>query len=116
MLSPALIRTGRGVLVVLIALGVISAVLTALSANKVSTAEKVGATVIMARNVRWDLEQVTGQAKRPLKIVVSNGSLELHTFTIEDLNIDVSLTPLSEHSVEVDAPAGSYGFISDHRP
>jgi hypothetical protein len=110
-LSPAVATGLKGLVGVVGVLVVVSAVLTGLSADKVSAAEKEGAIVITASEVDWDVDQVMGRANQPLKLVVRNEDSILHTFTVSELDIDVKLTPWSEHVIEINAPAKIYGYI-----
>jgi hypothetical protein len=109
--SPSVATALKGLVGVLAAIVVVSGVLTGLSADKVSAADKEGAIIITASEVDWDVDQVTGRANQPLKLVVRNEDSILHTFTVSELDIDVKLTPWSEHVIEINAPAKIYGFI-----
>ena len=101
----------RGLAGVLAVLAVVSLVLTVLDIGGVSTDEAEGATVVMATEVKWDVEMLEARAGQPLKVLVKNDDAILHDFTIHDLDIKVKMSPWSENIVEINAPAGIYGYV-----
>ena len=97
---------------VLVAIALISAVLTALQTDNVSAEDAQGATVVTASKTEWNVKTLDATAGEPIRFLVRNDDPLMHTFTIHDLDIDVTLGPWSETIVEVTLPrAGIYGFI-----
>jgi uncharacterized cupredoxin-like copper-binding protein len=102
----------KGLLVVLLVVGVISAVFTALGTDSVSTAEAEGAVVITADGVEWDVSTLEVASGQVLRILVKNKDPFVHTFTVTDLDIDEILGPWSEKVIEVESlESRIYGFI-----
>jgi hypothetical protein len=107
-LHPAFYGVGGFLLV----LGAVSAAITALSIDKVSSAEAEGAVVVMAKKATWDVKLIEAEPGQPLRILVKNDDPVFHTFTIHDLDIDVFIGPWSEKLVELEPlEARIYGFI-----
>jgi hypothetical protein len=100
-----------GVAAILAIAALFSIVLTALNTGSVSASDAEGAQRITAKHTKWDVEVVTVQAG-DVKLVVKNRDPILHTFTIDDLDVDVKLGPWSEQVVVLEGlTAGNYGFI-----
>jgi uncharacterized cupredoxin-like copper-binding protein len=101
----------RGILGVIAVLGVVSAVMTVANFGGVSAAADEGATIVTAKKTEFDVESIEGRAGQEVRIVVKNKDPFLHTFTIDDLDIDQKVSPGGEELIEFEAPAGSYEFI-----
>ena len=110
-LSPTAATLLRGAVGALVLVAVVSAVVTAMNAGDASAEERQGAMILTAEDTEWDLDRMEGLSDQPLKLVVRNEDGFLHTFTIYDLDIDVRLGPFSEEVVEINAPAGTYGYV-----
>lgn len=79
--------------------------------ESVSAEEKVGAIGVDIKNSTFEPDQVTVPAGRPARFVIKNRDLTVHTFTIEELGIDVKVLPGSEELVELPSPpAGTYAY------
>ena len=51
-------------------------------------------------------------AGKPVKFVIRNRDLTVHTFTIKELGIDVKVLPGSEELIELSSPpAGTYVYL-----
>jgi hypothetical protein len=100
-----------GVAAVLALASIVSLVLTALNTGGVSTADASGAQRIEAKHTEWSVTMVTASSG-DVKLVVKNRDPILHTFTIDDLDVDVALGPWSEQVIVLtDLRPGNYGFI-----
>ena len=101
----------KGGLGVIVALAIISAVLTVASIGGLSAAEKEGAETITAEEAKFDKDALTASASGTTKIVFKNDDPYLHTFTIDDLDVDLKVGPGSEKLAELNSPkAGTYEF------
>jgi hypothetical protein len=100
-----------GVAAVLGIAAVVSLVLMLANTSSVSEAEAGDAPEVTAKHTKWSVEMLSAPAGE-VRIVVKNDDPLLHTFTIEDLDIDVSLSPWSEQVVVLgDLTPGNYGFV-----
>ena len=97
----------RVILGVIGALALVSAVVTFVSRSSVDEGADVATTVTAADFEYPDTIEVSGGDS----IVVRNDDGFLHTFTVEELDIDVAIGPKSEELIEIPAEAGSYTFI-----
>jgi len=97
-------RAISGVVTVVGALAAVSAVLTVLGRSTVETPQ--GATTVTLGNFEYDRAayEVTGGGQ----VVVRNDDPFLHTFTIDDLGVDVELGPNGSALVDIPAEAGTY--------
>ena len=104
-------RAVKGVLGLVTALSIFSAVLTVVGVHRVSAADKQGATMITAHVTKYDTDTLTATASGTTKFVFSNDDPIIHTFTIEALNIDLKVGPRSEKLFELKSPKpGTYVF------
>jgi hypothetical protein len=113
--SPALVRWQKsvitGIAAVLAVAAVVSFVLMLANTGSVSASEAGDAQRLTAEHTKWDVEMITSPAGE-VRLVVKNSDPMLHTFTVEDLDIDVSLSPWSEQVIVLgDLSAGNYGFV-----
>ena len=97
-------RAISAVVAVVGALAAVSAVLTVAGRSTVDTPE--GATTVTLGDFAYDRSayDVTGGAQ----VVVRNDDPFLHTFTIDDLDIDVELGPNGSALADIPAEAGTY--------
>jgi plastocyanin len=97
------------VLGVIAALMVSSAILTVVNLGDVSASEKEGAVEVKAKDTEWEPTEIT--ASPTGKIVLDNADPILHTFTIDQLDIDVKMGPGKETLYTLKSvPAGEYAF------
>jgi plastocyanin len=94
----------RIVLGVVIVLAVISGGLTFAGASDADDAE--ADVVVVLGDFEFDEEQYTFEPGST--ILVRNEDPFLHTFTVDDLDIDIALSPGSEELVEIPAEPGTY--------
>jgi len=97
-------RTINAVVAVVGALAAVSAVLTVVGRSTVETPE--GASTVTLANFEFDrsaYEEAAGA-----QVVVKNDDPFLHTFTIDDLDIDVEVGPNGSALVDIPAEAGTY--------
>ena len=97
----------RVILGVIGALALVSLVLTFVSRSSVDEGAEVATTVVAADFEYPDTVEVSGGDS----ILVRNDDGFLHTFTVEELDIDVALGPKSEELVEIPEGAGTYTFV-----
>lgn len=115
--SPTITMALRGLAGLAAVLAVVSVVLTLLSAtDNVSAEDKEGAIELVAKDTKWNTNELEARAGQPIRIFVKNDDPILHTLTIEDkgrgVDVDIKLGGWSEQVVEIDAlEAGPYGFI-----
>ncbi len=100
-------KEGRAISAVVAVVGVlaaVSAVLTVVGRSTVETPQ--GATTVTLGDFAYDRSayDVTGGAQ----VVVRNDDPFLHTFTIDDLDVDVELGPNGSALVDIPAEAGTY--------
>ena len=99
-------KTIRTVLAIVGALAVLSAILTFTSRSTVEGGAGVATTVTAADFEYPDtIEVAAGDT-----ILVRNDDAFLHTFTIDELDIDVTIGPKSEELIEIPQGSGSYIF------
>ena len=98
--------------VMVVGLMVVSGALHVTSLESVSVDERAGALSVDMKNNAFKPAQLTVPAGKPAKFVIKNRDLTAHTFTIEELGIDVKLLPGSEELVELSSPpAGTYAYL-----
>jgi uncharacterized cupredoxin-like copper-binding protein len=98
-----------GVGAALIVLSALSAVLTVANMDTVSAADREGAVIVDMKKTKFVPDEVDARAGT-VKIVVKNRDPFLHTFTLEDHDIDAKVTPGQEKIFEVNLAAGTHGF------
>ena len=99
-------KTIRIALTVIGALAVVSAVLTFMSMSSVAENADVATTVTAADFAYPDTIEVSAGDT----ILVRNDDAFLHTFTVDELDINVEIGPKSEELVEIPEGSGSYIF------
>ncbi|MEA2460150.1 MAG: hypothetical protein QOH90_327 [Actinomycetota bacterium] len=92
---------------VLAALAVISGVLTFVSKDKVSSSEadEATATVVLSD---FEYDKASYDFQSGGKVLVRNDDPFTHTFTIEALDIDITMSPGSETLVNIPEETGAY--------
>ena len=102
-------KTMRIVLAIVGTLALVSAVLTFTSRSTVEEGAEVATTVAAADFEYPDtLELNAGDT-----ILVRNDDAFLHTFTVDELDIDVQIGPKSEELIEIPEGSGSYVFYCE---
>jgi plastocyanin len=86
---------------------IVSAVLTVTGKETVSDEERAGADVVVTLS-DFEFDEAGYDTPGGSTILVRNDDPWLHTFTIDALDIDVSLNPGSEKLIEVPAEPGTY--------
>ena len=95
-----------------VGLMVVSGILLLTSLESVSADEKAAAISVDMKNNAFKPAQLTVLAGKPAKFVIKNRDLTMHTFTIEELDIDVKVLPGSEELIELSSPpAGTYVYL-----
>ena len=94
-----------------IGLMAVSGTLHLTSLESVSQDEKAAAISVDMKNSVFEPAQLTVPAGKPVKFLIRNRDLTVHTFTIEELGIDVKVLPGSEKLIELSSPpAGTYVY------
>jgi len=102
----------RGVLGVLAVAVLLSIVLTVTSHTVASAAAKAGATSVQIKSFAFTPGSLLASAGGTVRLVVKNDDATLHTFTLPQAGVDVSVPPGSEKVIEFTAPAaGSYQWF-----
>ena len=106
-------RTALAALVVVtVVLMSVSGVMHLAGRESVSAADMARATLVSMKNTEFvpvSLQVATGEAGR---LVVKNGDLGVHTFTIDELGVDVTVLGGSEKLVELPSSAkGTYEYV-----
>ena len=79
------------------------------SLESVSPDDKAAAIIVEMKNDAYEPALLTVPAGKPIKLVIKNSDLTVHSFTIEELGIDVKVLPGSEKLIELPSPpAGTY--------
>ena len=100
-------RAIRVVLTAVVVLAVLSGALTFLSRSSVDEAEAADAAFTVTQSdFEFDEEQY--QVAGGSQVLVENSDPFQHTFTIEELDVDVAIAPGSEELIEIPAEAGEY--------
>ena len=104
---------GAGVSVMAVA-SLLSAIVTVTSIDSVSSEEREGATEIVMNETEFEPESIQVAAGETVRLVIENHDPYVHTFTIEDLDIDVDFGPGDDKIVEFTVPeSGDVAFICD---
>jgi plastocyanin len=106
-------RTAFGAfLAVLAALTVLSGVLTLANRESVSAQAKAGALPVRMKATKFEPERLETRTGQPVRLLVRNSDPGVHSFTIEVLATDVTITPGSERLIEIaDVPPGEYAYV-----
>ena len=96
---------------IVVGLMVVSGILHLTSLESVSPDERAAAISVDMENNAFEPAQLTVTAGKPAKFVIKNRDHTVHTFTIEELGIDVKVLPGSEELIELSSlPAGTYVY------
>jgi uncharacterized cupredoxin-like copper-binding protein len=101
-----------GVGAVLVVLTALSVVLTVANMDTVSAADREGAAVVDMKKTKFLPDEVDARAGT-VKVVVKNRDPFLHTFTMDDQDIDAKVTPGQVKVFELSLSAGTYVFRCD---
>ena len=94
----------RAVAVVVAILVVASAVVTVAAQDTVEEADRAGAEVVLMKTTEFRTTQLDAKAGETLRLVLKNDDLYIHTFTIDELGIDVTVGPRGEKALSVSSP------------
>lgn len=96
-------------MVVLLVLAVVSGLATWIGVDQVDEEIRAGSTEVTMDRFAFEPGTVEVAAGEPVRVVLHNSDHVLHTFTIDELDVDVLVTPGSDGFVEFTAEeAGSY--------
>lgn len=101
-----------GLVAALVVLAVLSVVLTLASRNSVSAEAKAGALPVRMKATTFEPERLEARTGQSLRLLVRNSDPGTHSFTVETLDMDVTISPGSERLVELaDLPPGEYVYV-----
>ena len=107
-------NTFWGIGAVIAVLIVVSGIATATGRESVSDAERPGSTEMVMEHTLFETTELETKAAEPLRLVLKNSDLFMHTFIIEELDVDVTVTPGSEKLLELTpTTAGEYAYACD---
>jgi plastocyanin len=84
---------------------VLSLVLTATARTTVAAEIKGGALSVEQKNTLFSPDLIHVKAGQTIRIVVKNDDTTLHTFTLDQAGVNVSIPPGAERLIEFQAPA-----------
>ena len=91
----------RGVAVVVAVLVALSAVVTLAARDTVEEADRAGAIEVLMKTTEFRTAELNAKAGETLRLVLKNDDLYIHTFTIDELGIDVTIGPRGEKALSV---------------
>ena len=89
---------------------VVSAVVTLAARDTVAAADRAGATEVLMKTTEFRTAQLDAKAGETLRLVLKNDDLYIHTFTIDDLGIDVTIGPRGEKALSLLSPPNTGTF------
>jgi plastocyanin len=98
-------RVVRAMLGVVGMVVVLSMILSLTSHTVATTAAKTGATSVQIKNFAFVPHTLQVRAGDTVRLVIKNDDATLHTFTLPQAGVDVSMPPGSDKVVEFKAPA-----------
>ena len=91
---------------------VLSGVLTLAARDTVEESERVGAIEVLMKRTEFKTAQLNSKSGETMRLVLKNDDLYIHTFTIEELDIDVTVGPRGEKALELTpSNAGTFEYI-----
>ena len=101
----------RGVAVVVAGLMVMSAVVTLAARDTVEEADRAEAIEVLMKTTEFRTAQLDAKAGETLRLVLKNDDLYIHTFTIDELGIDVIIGPRGEKALSLSPQnAGTFEY------
>ena len=100
----------RTILTATALVAIASLLLTATARTTVSAEAKASAIAVEQKNFLFSPNRIQARAGQTIRVVVKNNDSTLHTFTLNEVGVDVSIPPGSERLIEFKAPA-SGAFI-----
>jgi len=114
----AVMRGAQGLIGVVAIVALVSAVLTVAGIDHLSDDERAGATVVTVEGWDFGTATITVASAGTSKLAIDNKDGNVHTFTVDGLDLDKRLGPFSDTLIVFDAPPpGRYEFrcrISGH--
>ncbi len=103
--TPAESLALRIILAAVALLAVVSLLLTATARTTVSAESKASALSVEQKNSQFSPNRIQVKANETIRVVVKNNDPTLHTFTLNEAGVDVSVPPGAERLIEFQAPA-----------
>ena len=102
----------RAVTVIVAGVMLLSGVLHLTSIESISAGDKEGAMLVAMEDSKFAPKQLRVKAGEPARFVVKNRDLVVHTFTIKELGVDVSIITGSETLIKLPSiAAGTYEYV-----
>jgi uncharacterized cupredoxin-like copper-binding protein len=110
--GPRVTKVGAAAVLATVAvLGLFSAALTLTGVEGVAAEEKQGAARLKISAWDFNPEEVAIDSSSGMKLLVKNNDPIVHSFTIDELDIDVKFGPRDEKLIDFDlVPAGTYAL------
>ena len=99
----------RAAVVAVAALVVVSGVVTLTAQDTVAALERAEAIEVPMKRTEFKTAELNAKAGETMRLVLKNDDLYLHTFTIDELDIDVTIGPRGEKALEL-TPTSSGTF------
>jgi heme/copper-type cytochrome/quinol oxidase subunit 2 len=110
--TPAQRLAFKVILGLVLALALVSLTLTALARTSLAADVRASATPITIRHGAYPLSPLQVPAEGSVRLAVRNDDAVLHTFTLPEAGVDVSIPPGAERLIEFEAPAaGRYTWF-----
>ena len=107
-------RTFAAITVVVVGLMALFGILHLVALSSVSASEKADAITVEMKNTEFNPTELQVPAGQPVKFVVKNRDLGVHTFTIKELGIDFTIVGRSEKLIEFSSTgAGTFEYICE---
>ncbi len=107
--TPAEALAVKAILAALALLALVSLGLTAVSRTTLSAEAKANAVSVEIKSFDFYPNRIVAKSGETVRLVVKNSDPTLHTFTLPEAGVDMSVPPGSEKLVEFKAPApGEY--------
>jgi uncharacterized cupredoxin-like copper-binding protein len=100
-----------GVAAVLAVLAVVSAGVTIGARKTVENVERIGAFEMVMKKTSFETEDLAAKPNEAVRLIIKNEDLFIHTFTIDELDVDVTVGPNGEKAVRIrPTTAGIYEY------
>ena len=91
----------RGIAVVVAVLVVVSGIFTVAARDTVEEAERTGAIEVLMKATEFRTAELVATSGETLRLVLKNDDLYIHTFTIDEFGIDVTVGPRGEKALSL---------------
>ena len=100
-----------GIVAVVAVVVIVSGVATLAARDTVRDTERAGAVEVVMKRTEFKTARLDAKAGETLRLVLKNDDLHIHTFTIDELGIDVTVGPRGEKALELSsANTGTFEY------